>query len=68
MSNGMDIVVSDPDGKNETVYRYSNMNWRNRYACMTPGGLVVMWAPKEVNEGRYVITSGRRWILRKGKA
>ncbi len=66
MTNNMDIVVSDTDGKNEKRYTYSNQNWRNHYACMD-GPLVVMWAPKEVSKNGYVITSGRRWTLKPRK-
>jgi hypothetical protein len=58
----MKIKVIDMETKEETVYDYSNHNWLNRYACMR-GGLVHMWAPREVQRGGYVITSGRKWML-----
>lgn len=60
----MRIQVTDLDTGVVSEYQLSRNNWRNAWACML-NGAVVMWWPSEAGEPRIgagVITSGRRWL------
>lgn len=61
------VEVTDLDTNETTTYDWSDNNWAKRPACMK-GGLVHMWTPNELKKctgGGAIITSGRRWALKK---